>query len=343
MQKASLDRYVGCLVGGAVGDALGAPVEFMSLEAIRRRYGGGIRGYAPAYGRKGAITDDTQMTLFTAEGLILSRLRGGRDITVSVYEAYLRWLATQGVVDQRLLIERHGTCAVVDGVLGGHRELYSRRAPGNACLSALASGRMGTLEDPINASKGCGGVMRIAPVGLFVDGDEVFDCACRIAAITHGHPTGYLAAGCLAEIIHRVVNGAGLQAAIRMSREALAARAGGRECLEAVDRALDASLQGPASPEGVASLGEGWVAEEALAIGIYCALAAGEDFAKGVCLAVNHRGDSDSTGAVAGNILGALLGAGAIPPEFTRGLELREVIEEMATDLHATRLREASS
>jgi len=63
------DRFRGCLLAGAAGDTLGAPVEFMGLASIRDRFGpGGIRGLAPAYGREGgAITDDTQMTLFTAE------------------------------------------------------------------------------------------------------------------------------------------------------------------------------------------------------------------------------------------------------------------------------------
>jgi ADP-ribosylglycohydrolase len=70
------NRCRGCLLGGAVGDALGAPVEFMSHSQIVSRFGPhGIRDFAPAYGRTGAITDDTQMTLFTAEGLRRAHLR----------------------------------------------------------------------------------------------------------------------------------------------------------------------------------------------------------------------------------------------------------------------------
>ena len=96
-----LDRYTGCLLGGAVGDALGAAVEFESLAEIRARFGpGGIRDFAPAYGRLGAITDDTQMTLFTAEGLIRAhnrcREKGIASVPGMVHRAYLRWLFTQG-------------------------------------------------------------------------------------------------------------------------------------------------------------------------------------------------------------------------------------------------------
>ena len=65
------ERFLGCLLAGAAGDALGAPVEFDSLARIREKYGPqGIRDFAPAYGKLGAITDDTQMTLFTAEAMI---------------------------------------------------------------------------------------------------------------------------------------------------------------------------------------------------------------------------------------------------------------------------------
>jgi len=70
-------------------------------------------------------------------------------------------------------------------------------------------------------------------------------------------------------------------------------------------------------------LGEGWLAEEALAIAVYCALVA-EDFAHGVKLAVNHSGDSDSTRAMTGNILDALVGAAGIPQGWLERLELRD-------------------
>ena len=95
------ERARGCLLAGACGDALGGPVEFMRDGEIRARFGpGGIRDMAPAYGKLGAITDDTQMTLFTAEGLIRAHLRwlrrGVSEPAAVVRGAYLRWLQTQG-------------------------------------------------------------------------------------------------------------------------------------------------------------------------------------------------------------------------------------------------------
>ena len=163
--RRTLENFKGCIIGGAIGDALGAPIEFMSIDQIRSKFGErGLTGYSEAYGRKGAITDDTQMTLFTAEGLILSKVRqeyqGDEGIISAGYHALLRWLYTQETNLQDNLIQNHGTCSIVDGVLTGYKELFSLRAPGNSCLSSLKSGKMGITGDPINNSKGCGGVMR---------------------------------------------------------------------------------------------------------------------------------------------------------------------------------------
>ncbi|MCK8604373.1 ADP-ribosylglycohydrolase family protein [Desulfoferrobacter suflitae] len=327
------DLFVGCLLGGAVGDALGAPIEFMSLSEIRSRFGkDGIKTYSEAYGRKGAITDDTQMTLFTAEGLLRAYCRdyhkGICHPPSVVYHAYVRWLNTQGEHP------KGGFEGNKDGWLAQIPELYSRRAPGNSCLSALQGPEMGTIEKPANDSKGCGGVMRIAPVGLMWDDPQtVFDQGCEIAAITHGHPTGYLAAGCLASIIFFIISGQSIETSITETIPLLKAKRGHEECLQSIELALQLSNDSEPSPEVIERLGAGWIAEEALAISLYCSLVGDRDVPRGVLLAVNHSGDSDSTGAITGNILGATLGAGSIPAEWKQELELSVIIKEMANDL----------
>ena len=83
------------------------------------------------------------------------------------------------------------------------------------------------------------------------------------------------------------------------------------------------------------ALGEGWVAEETLAVALYCALRYEDDFDRALIAAVNHSGDSDSTGAVTGNLVGARLGLAGIPAKYRERLELREVILELAEDLAA--------
>jgi ADP-ribosylglycohydrolase len=95
--------------------------------------------------------------------------------------------------------------------------------------------------------------------------------------------------------------------------------------------ALAGSPLAPAA--AIAQLGQGWIAEEALAIAIYCTLVA-RSLRDGVILAVNHDGDSDSTGSIAGNLLGAMLGVEAIPAEWLEPLELRDVITQVADDLY---------
>lgn len=334
-----IENFKGCLIGGAIGDALGAPIEFMSIDQIKSKFGEtGLTDYSEAYGRNGAITDDTQMTLFTTEGLILSKVRkeyqGDKGVLAADYHALLRWLSTQETNIQETLIQNHGTCSIVDGVLTGYKELFSLRAPGNSCLSSLQSGRLGMINDPINNSKGCGGVMRMAPVGLaYNDAEKAFHFGCKFAAITHGHPTGYLAAGVLATLISLIVSGNSLTEAIENSILILKTDKNHEETLRVIDKALGMVGKHTPEPEVIENIGAGWVAEEALGISIYCALIGKDNFKKGVLLSVNHSGDSDSTGSITGNIMGALYGIDIIPENWTSELELKELIEEIAGDL----------
>jgi ADP-ribosylglycohydrolase len=327
-------RIAGCLLGGAVGDMLGAPIEFMILAEIRERFGAtGLREPVEAYGRVGAITDDTQMTLFTAEGILRGHNRlmskGISSAENMVRFAYKRWLHTQGYAVPES--DRLGE-PWPDGWLVGHRELHARRAPGNTCLSALADERHGSVEEPLNDSKGCGAVMRAAPIGLFPFTDT-FQLGAKLGALTHGHRSGFLASGYFATLIAALREGAQLDRAIEIADMAMASWQGADEIQAAVEAALALADRGDEpTPKAVESLGAGWVAEEALAISLYCALVA-HDFEHGVLLAVNHSGDSDSTGAITGNILGTMLGVQAIPERWLGVLELREVIGQVAADL----------
>jgi ADP-ribosylglycohydrolase len=335
----TLNHFTGCLLGGAVGDALGAPVEFDSIHMIRKKYGSaGIADYDVAYGRRGAITDDTQMTLFTAEGLLRAamrqRERGFGDPVVAIYRAYIRWLWTQG----RQSLAPYPSGDEMDGWLITVKGMHSNRAPGNTCLSALCGDVMGHRQRPLNNSKGCGGVMRVAPVGLFADNaEQAFDLGCAAAAITHGHPSGYYSAGCFAAIINLLLSGRSLPEAIEMALRILVRpeNESHEECAHAVHRAVALWRESglTPSPEVIELMGGGWVGEEALAISLYCGLVSQDDFARGVLLAVNHSGDSDSTGSITGNLLGLTLGVDAIPEKWLAELELRAEIEAVAGDL----------
>lgn len=335
-------RVRGSLLGGAIGDALGGPVEFWGLDRIRSEGGrDGVRAYLPeniegghAYGR---ITDDTQMTLFTVEGMIRASVRQDRGLgfTVGVlHHAYDRWLDTQ--LQDAPDGER-------DGWLINERWLYSRRAPGTTCLSALEVPRAGRRKleqfgtEATNTSKGCGGVMRSAPFGLVPPwvwpAGWQFDAATEAAGYTHGHPTGQLASGALAVLIGALMRGSDLSRAIDEALSQLRARHGHAEVYQAIKQATETARRGP-SPEHIESLGSGWVAEEALAMAIYASLVYPEpnQLLDALALSVTHSGDSDSTGAICGNILGALHGETALPPELAFDVEGRGTILTLADD-----------
>ncbi len=311
-------RLIGCLLGGAIGDAMGYPVEFMRYSDIARYFGGaGVRDLSAST----LVSDDTQMTLFTAEGL-LNANRLNKPPVKSVYRSYLRWYYTQSKVKM--------PGAKYEGGLLNEPKLFATRAPGSTCLSSLSSGKMGTLADPINHSRGCGGVMRVAPCAVF---PQPFDLGCRVAAITHGHPGGYISAGALAELLQKLYYGQSLPDAVDDLIVELDEIENAESTRDALQHAVELEAEGRPCAPTIKELGEGWVGEEALAIAVYSALSFPTDYAQAVRLAVNHDGDSDSTGSICGNIMGMLLGAGAIPVAWRDGVELCNVIRAYAIRL----------
>lgn len=340
------DQIRGSLIAGAAGDALGYEVEFVPGEWIVNRYGeGGIQKFALHQGLA-RISDDTQMTMFTANGLLYGSTREKLDgvavpMESSIYGAYLDWLETQ---DERKSRSRISW-------LNNVGELYSRRAPGGTCLSALRSGHMGSVAEPINDSKGCGGVMRVAPIALFFKNTresgadrilEIMRLGGEAAAITHGHPLGYISAAGLVHIVSRIVFGGCKygdlpQQILRECKELLVCLYGDTVHTDRmnglIDLAAELSSNNKPDMENIHAIGGGWVGEEALAIAVYCWLRYPTDFDKALIASVNHSGDSDSTGAILGNILGAQFGYEAIGEKWKKGLEFHEVLLTLADDL----------
>ena len=201
-------RIFSCLLGGAIGDALGAEIEFWSLPRIREHFPDGLQNLPPHAGMIGSITDDTQMTLFTAEGLIRAairqEMRGICHPAGVIHHALLRWLATQGVAP--------GMDVGDVGLIRDWR-LHARRAPGNTCLSALSAARQ-FGDAARNNSKGCGTIMRVAPIA-FVARGRVRDLAMATSALTHGHATGQEAASAWALILADLAQGLDLELAAR--------------------------------------------------------------------------------------------------------------------------------
>lgn len=329
-KKHTIDTYKGCLVGGAIGDALGWPIEFQHMPEIKAHYGeNGITDLDVRYG-KAEITDDTQMTIFTADGLLKSALNNfdenkTPDMRI-VLNSYQDWLNTQkGIMPE----ENKGWISKID-------DLYANRAPGGTCLSAIRSGIEGSIEHPINNSKGCGGVMRVAPAGLmyYKNPEIAFEVGARCAALTHGHPSGYLSAGVLSGIVANLVNGNGLEDSVDKTIETLKKYEGHEDTLYLLEQAKKLAHSDIDSNIAIKHLGEGWCGDEAIAISVYCALKSPNDFENALIMAVNHNGDSDSTGAITGNILGAYLGSDKIPAKWKNTVELNNELNQLAQDLY---------
>ncbi|MGV9251631.1 ADP-ribosylglycohydrolase family protein [Streptomyces sp. NPDC003697] len=324
-------RVRGTLLGVAVGDALGAPVDRLDLPAVREAYGAdGLLDLAPAYGRRGAVTHFTQLTLFSVDGLIRAQVRrdsGAWHPPTDLHRAYLRWAATQrdwGPDERRK----------EDGWLAREEWLYARRDPDRTLLLGLGDETMGTLEVPKNpGADGPEAAARSAPFGLLVGWEPnlVVQLAVECAAQTHGHPVACLAAGAYAVIVHALARGDGLDGAVQKALALLAVRPGHQPVSEALQQALGAVRQGLPHPGRVEELAGEGTAAGLLAVAVYCALV-GEDVRHGLCLAVNQSGPSGAAGALTGGLLGALHGETALPPAWLAELEGRPTVLLLADD-----------
>ncbi len=372
-----LNKFKGCILGGAVGDGLGYPIEFMSEDEIFFTYGeNGITEYNLNNG-VAEISDDTQMTLFTIDGLLLSN---GDEIE-SIRKCYIDWANTQmgeiniGIEGYSNLMnikelfasrEPGRTCLMsiwngANGTLWANtqmgeinigiegysnlmniKELFASREPGRTCLMSIWNGANGTLETQINNSKGCGGIMRTAPIGLYFKNKSLKETAflaAKASALTHSHELAYLSSAIFAVIIACIVHynmnieGAIIKS-IEVVKECFIDKEYTYELIEIVEKALKLSKENLEDFEAIHILGEGWVAEETLAIAVYCSLKYSNNFEKGILASVNHNGDSDSTGSITGNILGAYLGIDGINRKFLDKLELVDFIENISEKLY---------
>lgn len=358
------DSIRGCLMAGAAGDALGYEVEFMSRRSILSRFGeNGITKFALDCNGKALISDDTQMTLFTANGMLMGLTRGymrgiGGRPEKYVYIAYFDWYYTQTGKKREMLIDDwHPTW------LRDLPEMAHRRAPGNTCLSACESLFRG--EKAQNNSKGCGGIMRVAPMALLDAGyasrnensysiEELAEAGGEIAECTHKHPLGFLPASLLTVLLYKVIPMTAKQ--VQEEIDGIVAdtvnildriykgkyETDKRYLKELTMKAVQLAHSDISDADAIHQLGEGWVAEETWAIALYCAIRHIDNVEDAIIASVNHDGDSDSTGSVCGNIMGAIYGYEHIKernifcPEGKKledTLELSEIILALADDL----------
>ena len=305
-----LQKFKDIILAGALGDAFGYFVEFDTLEWIKYKWGDEISLTNMIFLKpKWKISDDTQMTLFCLDAIqedFAIPLRPLDVILKSISVNYFEWYKTQfmGALDP--------TLPKANTDLIKFSSLYSREAPGNTCLDALASGQIGTIEAPLNNSKGCGGVMRVAPVAfLTLPYHHTFKLGVDQAALTHGHPDGYLSAGTFALILKMAMDGIDWNSP--QGRTMIYAMCNGyrgeAEFIAYLDKVF-AAIDSNSILRGTflnGALGEGWVGEEALGIAMYCAIKF-KSFEEVLAAAANHNGDSDSTASLAAQLFVAMGG-----------------------------------
>ena len=357
IQKRVKDCIRGSLMAGAAGDALGYPVEFMSRKAIFSHYGDkGITQFKLDRSSKALVSDDTQMTLFTANGL-LTGLERGREPEKRIADAYLDWYYTQTGIKGDA-----GACTWLRDL----PEMAHQRAPGTTCMSACESLIM--HEEPQNYSKGCGGIMRVAPMGLLdaacrakegkglYSANRLAEAGAAIAKATHLHPLGYMSAALMTLLLSRLVSLSPEEAKgsiVGIIEEALGtimAMEGDEHTAEKnylaslTKKAIQLSQSSVADENAIRQLGEGWVAEESWAISLFCAVRHIDSMKDAIIAAVNHDGDSDSTGSMTGNIMGAIYGYEVMKQErlfcpagkeLEDTLELSNIILALADDLYS--------
>lgn len=305
-----MEQVLGMLYGLALGDALGAPVEFWELKGIRERYGpAGIQDLPdPAL-----FTDDTQLTLAVAEALVAAGHQDLGAIMEAMTQQFIAWLHSQENPD-------------------------NVRSPGGACLYGARQLEAGIpwWKSGKPNSKGCGAAMRVAPIGYLYQHDlpKLRQVAASSALATHHHPAAQVATVAAALLVKLALD--------RLPPEeflpTLELETHGQ--VQDFDRAmerLEQALEMESPDAALAHIGDGWVAEEAVLAALYCFLTSPDDFLATIRRGANTQGDSDSIASIAGGISGAYLGIHALPPDWVQRLEKSAYLADLARRLARAR------
>ena len=302
-------KAVGVILGLAVGDALGAPTEFLSLDRIKARYGPeGIQDLPePAL-----FTDDTQMAVAIAEALAQTGDRDLETIMEAVKHHFIQWAHSP----------------------------ENNRAPGRTCLEGIARMEAGMpwSESGIARSKGCGSAMRSAPIGYLYqhDPEKLRQVAHATGICTHGHPAADAACIGAAYLVKLALDHTPPN---DMIPRLLAFTQGiSREFDKAIEKVPEC-LDGQDEEAALEHLGQGWIGEEAVALALYCFLRHPDDYQKTVLRGANTNGDSDSIACIAGAISGAWLGVEAIPEAWAVRIEKADLLEKLAERLRRKKER----
>lgn len=298
------DRAKGVLFGLAIGDAMGFPTEFMPLCSIKKKYG--TSGITDLLEHPALYTDDTQMSIAVAEALVTAGDQDLETIMAAVKAEFITW--------------RHSP--------------ENNRAPGNTCLKGVSNMERGVhwSESGVPDSKGCGAAMRVAPIGYFYqnDPDRLKEIVRASGICTHGHRTAIVASVGSAYLVKLALDGILPES---MIPELLDFTSGMSKELNHAIRKVEECLDWEDEEKALAHLGEGWVAEEAVALALFCFLRHSESYEETVIRGANTNGDSDSIASIAGGISGAYLGFEAIPENWVKRIEKSDYLADLSVRL----------
>ena len=326
----------GCLLGLAVGDAMGYTVDGKTWEDICRNYGpNGLLGYDLVNGCA-EVSSYTQIAAYIANGLLLGTTRGKQEN----YPKYMNLAVKEWARRQNLPRDPQKNSCWVSGI----PQLRRRHCRDSRMLDALRAEVLGTPEAPINKTETPGSLTAAAMVGLAYDPKymqprSVGVLGARAVAMTHGDPEtflsgtvlAYLIAGLLQEpegslTVHfaHAVEVMEHQYADQFGQAAVLA-----DRLGNVLHSIDPDADHRQKMEDLHC----YSAAECLAGAMYACSVCGDDFDTAMIIAVNHSGRSAAVGALTGAILGAKLGVEALPEFYLESLDVVGVLEVLARDL----------
>jgi ADP-ribosylglycohydrolase len=291
----------GYLFGTACADALGRPVEHLTLEQIKKKYGEkGILELPP----NSPWTDDTQLMLVLARGLLRGAELDVPELMDRISEELVLWL--------------------------DEPDLGAGSTTRGAALKLMDGAHWS--KSGIR-SKTCGSLMRAGILGFVYRNDppKMVKVALVSGRITHSHPVAEAASIAGAYAVKLAFDGVEPEEMFKPLFEVT--KGISQEFTHALENSYKTAYSDVGDEEGLRKLGQGWYADETFALAYFCILRYPNDYKKAVQTAVNITGDSDSVGSVAGGILGARLGIEAIPVSWIEALKEKEILEGMVGPL----------
>ena len=304
------DHFRGCLLGGATGDT---------------------KGYGVREDGKALISDNTQLSIFTVDGMIWAdsraKRRGVYAYTPCLFYSYQKWYYTQtgGLADKAYSF-------ILEGEVLKNDELFARRGEGVTSLNALGSSienSYGTIENRINNLNRPGCVIRTAPIGLYFSNDPnmAFHIGCESAALTHGHTQAIMSAGYMSALIAFLAQGKSMEEATKGALgELMESELSDHLPSELINRAIDLAKTEKKPRKAIEALGEGWIAPETAAIATYLAFRFENDFEAAIDAATDFNGNTDSVAPATGNIVGCIVGSLEIPAAWILEMELAGLV-----------------